>query len=381
MKKIVITSVLMGSLIIPQTMGSINANNINSSSSSINNSAMSVLSSSSNSSLTYSSSSHISPSSSGDHSTTSWKCDFNNNFGNVTIESPSSMNPNPPVVAPKDYANLKSGYLSFNGNVYFNDQESYAPTSITYKLPKGLVLAERTYEIIRGSGIAKDWDTGFPRYYPLYMGTICGEKGANTIEVNLKGYTPTPRYDEVSLGYVSTLLKVVGENQMVSSSTSSSVKNSSHSNSSKSLSIKSSSSKTASSAVSSSKVSSIRHIAQLPSERPAISAQYASVHHAIQKSKKTCECKPQDSNKHNDVSKSSNKVQSQSSSVLSSSKQLSSQNSKASNNNKQNKQDDVVVKGTKQNNESNQVQGNNTTLPETGTKPFNMFEFLIDLFK
>ena len=101
----------------------------------------------------------------------------------------------------------------------------------------------------------------------------------------------------------------------------------------------------------------------------------------VKKSEKSCECKPQDSNKYDDVSKSSDKVKSQSSSVLSSSRQLSSQSGEASNSNKKGSTVFKDANNVSQNNESIQVQGNNITLPETGTKPFNVFEFLIDLFK
>lgn len=80
---------------------------------------------------------------------------------------------------------------------------------------------------------------------------------------------------------------------------------------------------------------------------------------------------------------------SQSSSVVSSSKQVNSSRVKSSSINSTSKngvQLSSTIKGTTQGtnnntqNDVNTTQSNNT-LPETGTKSFNVFEFLIDLFK
>ncbi|WP_283579648.1 hypothetical protein [Ligilactobacillus aviarius] len=413
MKKFVITSVLMGSLIIPQTMGAVNADSINSSSKA----SMIYVSAPQRSSIVTSSNSlNFSASNSSEQSAPEWKFDYN--FGDVTTESPSSMNPHPPVVSPKDYATLKSGYLDFNCDVDFNSQESYSANTVTCKLPKGLVLAERIYEPIIGGYHTIEFYPEDVRHATKWIGTITGEKGSSKITVSLNGYIAGSGGWYLETPYLGTLLKVIGENQAVSSA-SSSVKSSSNSNISSNVksslnsnisssvksslnsnissSVKSSSNSNISSNVkssshsSSSKSSSVKGSSAKSSNLKSPSGNnnqtindnihYASKVYASKKSEKSCECKPQDSNKYDDVSKSSDKVKSQSSSVLSSSRQLSSQSGEASNSNKKGSTVFKDANNVSQNNESIQVQGNNITLPETGTKPFNVFEFLIDLFK
>lgn len=389
MKKFVITSVLMGSLIIPQTMGAVNADSINSSSKA----SMIYVSAPQRSSIVSSSNSlNFSASNSSEQSAPEWKFDYN--FGDVTTESPSSMNPHPPVVSPKDYATLKSGYLDFNCDVDFNSQESYSANTVTCKLPKGLVLAERIYEPIIGGYHTIEFYPEDVRHATKWIGTITGEKGSSKITVSLNGYIAGSGGWYLETPYLGTLLKVIGENQAVSSA-SSSVKSSSNSNISSnvksSLNSNISSNVKSSSHSSSSKSSSVKGSSAKSSNLKSPSGNnnqtindnihYASKVYASKKSEKSCECKPQDSNKYDDVSKSSDKVKSQSSSVLSSSRQLSSQSGETSNSNKKGSTVFKDANNVSQNNESIQVQGNNITLPETGTKPFNVFEFLIDLFK
>ena len=377
MKKFVITSVLMGSLIIPQTMGAVNADSINSSSKA----SMIYVSAPQRSSIVTSSNSlNFSASNSSEQSAPEWKFDYN--FGDVTTESPSSMNPHPPVVSPKDYATLKSGYLDFNCDVDFNSQESYSANTVTCKLPKGLVLAERIYEPIIGGYHTIEFYPEDVRHATKWIGTITGEKGSSKITVSLNGYIAGSGGWYLETPYLGTLLKVIGENQAVSSA-SSSVKSSSNSNISSNVKSSSHSSSSKSSSVkgSSAKSSNLKSPSGNNNQTINDNIHYASKVYASKKSEKSCECKPQDSNKYDDVSKSSDKVKSQSSSVLSSSRQLSSQSGEASNSNKKGSTVFKDANNVSQNNESIQVQGNNITLPETGTKPFNVFEFLIDLFK
>lgn len=377
MKKFVITSVLMGSLIIPQTMGAVNADSINSSSKA----SMIYVSAPQRSSIVSSSNSlNFSASNSSEQSAPEWKFDYN--FGDVTTESPSSMNPHPPVVSPKDYATLKSGYLDFNCDVDFNSQESYSANTVTCKLPKGLVLAERIYEPIIGGYHTIEFYPEDVRHATKWIGTITGEKGSSKITVSLNGYIAGSGGWYLETPYLGTLLKVIGENQAVSSA-SSSVKSSSNSNISSNVKSSSHSSSSKSSSVkgSSAKSSNLKSPSGNNNQTINDNIHYASKVYASKKSEKSCECKPQDSNKYDDVSKSSDKVKSQSSSVLSSSRQLSSQSGETSNSNKKGSTVFKDANNVSQNNESIQVQGNNITLPETGTKPFNVFEFLIDLFK
>ena len=156
---------------------------------------------------------------------------------------------------------------------------------------------------------------------------------------------------------------MVSSSKQVNSSSvksSSILKSSSSKSSIKSSSITSSNVKSSSNSSSSKKSSSLRVI------NDVVNGTMMSEHHVIKKSSKVS-----------------------SSSMVSSSKQVNSSRVKSSSINSTSKngvQSSSTIKGTTQGtnnntqNDVNTTQSNNT-LPETGTKSFNVFEFLIDLFK